>query len=109
MGGNGAAQHFSGFRVCGLFDLAGKVQVIPADDAVLDEPVAAFRDLLLFFFRLREFTGIANGDGTGKFIGQFDLVELLFDSLTQLDIIDVTQDEQRLDHLAEGFELLLLR
>ena len=29
-----------------------KVEIIPANDAVLDEPLAGFRHLLVFFFRL---------------------------------------------------------
>ena len=90
-------------------DLAREIEVIPADDTVLDEPVAAFRNLLLFFFRLREFTGAANSDGARKFIDQLDLVELLFNRLPQLYIIDITQDEIGFDDLAESFERLVKR
>lgn len=67
-----------------LFDLAGEVEIIPTDDAIFDETVAAFRDFLLFFFRLHEFTRVADGDGAGKFIGQLNLVELFFNCLSQI-------------------------
>ncbi|MDX6464950.1 MAG: hypothetical protein QOE55_8647, partial [Acidobacteriaceae bacterium] len=35
-----------------LFQLLRKIEIIPANDAVLDEPLAGYRHLLVFFFRL---------------------------------------------------------
>ena len=37
-------------------------------------------------------------------MGELDLVELVFDGLPQFDFVDVTQDENRLGDLAEGFQ-----
>ena len=51
-----------------------KIETIPADDAVLNEPVAGLGDLLLFLFDLRELSRVANGNGAGESIGQFNLV-----------------------------------
>jgi hypothetical protein len=39
-----------------------QVQVIPADDAILDEPFAGFGHLLVFLLRLQEFAWIADRD-----------------------------------------------
>jgi len=75
-----AAQIF--FRiVVGFVDFPGEVQIIPANDAVLDEAVTGFGDLLFFLLGLCKFAGIADGDGTGKAVGQFDFVELLLNGL----------------------------
>ena len=66
MGGDHAEHVFPGFGVIGFFDPAGEVEIVPADDAVLDEPVAGFGDLLFFLFGLGELTGIADGDSAGE-------------------------------------------
>jgi hypothetical protein len=39
-----------------------QVQVIPADDAILDEPFAGLGHLLVLLFRLQEFTRVADRD-----------------------------------------------
>ena len=59
-------------RFC-LGDFPAEIEIIPADDAVLDQPVAGFRDLLLFLFGLRELARIADGDSTGEAVGELDL------------------------------------
>ena len=74
----------------------------PADDAVLDQPVAGLRDLLLLLFGLGELTRVADGDGACEAVGQLDLVQLSFDGTAQVEIVDVAQDEQPLDDLSEG-------
>mgnify|MGYP003640524703 CR=1 FL=1 len=71
-----ATQVFSGFFIRGLFELVSEVEVVPTDDAVFDETVAGLGDLLFLFFGLGELAGIANGDGAGEAVGEFDLVEL---------------------------------
>lgn len=86
-----------------------KIEIIPADDAVFNEPVAGLGDLLLFLFDLRELSRVANGNGACEPIGQFDLVELLLDSLPQFQIVDIAQDEQGFDDLTERFEGLIKR
>jgi len=57
-----AQQVFFGYRVCGFFDLACQVEIVPADDAVFDQAVAGLCDLLFFLFGLRELAGIADGN-----------------------------------------------
>ena len=54
----------------------GEIQIVPADDAVLDESVAGFGDLLFCFFSLAKPTRITHGNGFGKTVGQFDFVKL---------------------------------
>ncbi len=56
---------------------------------------------MLFLFGLCELAGIADSNGAGEAIGEFDLVELLLDGLPQFDIIDIAQDKQRFDDLAD--------
>ena len=107
MCGNCAKHVFLGLRVRDLADPAGEIEIIPADNTVLDQPVAAFRNLLFLFFSLGEFARISDRDGAGEFVGQLDLVELFFDGLSQFDIIDVAQDEQGFDDLPEGFKCLV--
>jgi hypothetical protein len=102
-----AEQRLPGLGIVGLLDPAGEVEVIPADDAVLDEAVAGLGDLLLFLFGLGKLAGIADSHGSGEAVGQFDLVELALDGLAQVEIIDIAQDEQRLDDLPEGLERLV--
>ena len=94
MGGNRAQQFFLGFLVRRPFQLPFQVKVIPADDAVFDQPVAAFGDFLLFLFGLGVFVGVANSHRTGELIGQFHLVELLFNGLAEFGFIDIAEDEQ---------------
>jgi hypothetical protein len=45
-----------------------QVQIIPADDDVLDEPPAGFGDLLVLLFALNEFLVVAVRDGPGEFV-----------------------------------------
>ena len=74
-----------------LLEPSAEVQVVPADDGVLDQAVAAFGDLLCDFLALFEAAWIADGDGTGETVREFDLVELLLDGLAQFHLVDVAQ------------------
>ena len=75
-------------------ELVLEVEVVPADDAVLDQPVARLGDLLLFLLGLQEFARIADGHVAGEAVGQLDPAELLLDGLPQGQIIKVPQDKQ---------------
>ena len=90
-------------RGSGILELTGQVEIVPANDAVLDAPVAAFGDLLLDFLGMFETARISNRDGPGETVREFDLVELLLNRLAQFDLVDIAQYEQRLDDLTEGF------
>ena len=56
----------------GIFDLQllRQVEIIPADDAVLDEPLAGFLHLLVFFLCLQEFPRDAYRDSARKAVGE---------------------------------------
>jgi hypothetical protein len=71
----------------------GQIQIVPANDAAFYQAIADFRDLLFFLFRVGKLTWIANGHGSGKAVGQFDLVQLFFDGLAQGEVVDLAQDE----------------
>ncbi len=45
-----------------LGEFLRQVEVIPADDAILDEPFAGFGHLLVFLLRLQEFAWITDRD-----------------------------------------------
>ena len=58
----------SGLIVC-LGELLRQVQVIPADDAVLDQPLAAFGDFLFLLLRLNEFPRTTHRYGPRESVG----------------------------------------
>ena len=76
MGGDGLEESISDFQALGLRKPSGKIEIIPAYDAVPDEAITDFCVLLLLLFGLGKFTGISDGGGTGETVGQFDLIEL---------------------------------
>ena len=92
--------------LCGFHgaELVVEIEVIPTDNGVFDEPVAGLGNFLLLFFALQEFARAANGDGTREAVGELYPIELVFNCLTQGNIVEVAQNEQRLDDLAEGLQ-----
>ena len=52
--------------------------MIPANDAILDEPFARFGHLLVFLLRLQEFAWIADRDRARKGVNMLDAAEHLF-------------------------------
>ena len=104
-----AGKGFPHFSVRRSRETPGEIEIVPADDAVSDRPVARFGDLQFFLHGLAELARVPDGDGAGEAVRQLDLVELPFDGPAQVEIIDVAQDEQRLDDLSEGFERLVER
>jgi hypothetical protein len=66
-----------------------EVEVIPADDGVLDEPPAALSDFLILFLALNELLVVTVRDGPGEFIRALHLVQLLLDRLPELNVVDV--------------------
>jgi hypothetical protein len=59
--GHRLQQFFPFGRIIDLGEFLRQIQVIPADDAILDEPFAGFGHLLVFL-RLQEFAWIADRD-----------------------------------------------
>jgi hypothetical protein len=51
--GHHPRQFLSFGRIIDLGEFLREIQVIPADDAILDEPFAGFRHLLVFLLRLQ--------------------------------------------------------
>lgn len=102
MGGDGAQEALSSFGTLDPSQLGREIEIVPADDAVFDEAIAGLGDFLLLLFGVNELAGIADGDGSGEAIGELDFVELFLDSLPQLEVVDIAQDEQGLDDLTEG-------
>lgn len=95
------------FGVCGGLgcpEAHFEIEVVPADNRVLDQPVAGFGHLLILLQREYEISRAADGHGAREPIGQLDLVELGFDGHTQIDLVDVAKDEQGFDDPAERLE-----
>lgn len=90
-----------------LFDLSGEVKIIPADDGVPDQPVTGLCDLLFFLFGLGVFAWVSDCHGAGETVGEFDLVELFFDGLSERQPIDIAQNEEGFDDLPKGFQGLV--
>jgi hypothetical protein len=63
--GHGLQQFLPFGRIIDLGEFLRQIQVIPADDAILDEPFAGFGHLLVFLLRLQEFAWIADRESPG--------------------------------------------
>ena len=70
--------------------------MVPADDAVLDQPIAGLRDLLLPLFGLGEIARVSDDGGAGEAVGQLDLVRQSLDCLPQGKVIDAAQTNSNL-------------
>src|ERR1700724_1690209 len=90
-----------------LRQLLGYVEIVPADDAVLDKPIARFGHFLFLFFRLQKLTRIPYRHRPRETVYMFDSIEHSFDGDTQRRLVDHTQDEMTLQYLSEGFEGLI--
>ena len=100
-------QHFLLFVGLCHCNFSRQIEVILADYAVLDQSVAAFGDLLFELFGVFQTIWISNRDGAGEPVRQFDFAQLPLDGLAQVDLVDVAQDEHRLDDLADSLHRLI--
>ncbi len=94
-------------RILDLDECLRQVQVIPADDAILDEPFARLGHLLVFFLRLQKLARVADRDRAGKAVYMLDTVEDFVDRHAQHWLVNEAQDEQSLEWLTEGLEGLV--
>ena len=89
-----------------------QVGIIPANNAVLYEPVTPFSYLLFFSFGMFDASWISHRDRSGKAVRDSHLAELILNCLLKLNLINVAQDEYRLDDLSKCFhsriEIVLL-
>src|SRR5258708_26305319 len=70
-----------------------QIEVIPADDAILDEPFAGCGHLLVFLLRLQEFAWIADRDRAREGMDMLDAAEHLFNGHAQSRLVDHSQNE----------------
>jgi len=61
-----------------LADFLGEIQVIPADDRVLDQTPTSLGQFLFDLFAVQEVVLVAKRDGLGELIGILAFVQLLF-------------------------------
>jgi hypothetical protein len=64
-------------RIIDLGESLRQIQVISADDAILDEPFADFGHLLVFLLRLQEFAWIADRDRAREGVDMLNAAEHL--------------------------------
>ena len=62
-------------RFIDLGEFLRQIHVIPADDAILDEPFGGFGHLLVFLLRLQEFAWIADRDRAREGVDMLDAAE----------------------------------
>ena len=87
-------------RIIDLGEFLRQIQVIPADDAILDEPLAGFGHLVVFLLRLQEFTWIADRDPTkGGSTGAMIAKENERLSRSSLTTIPIGELEARFDYI----------
>ena len=80
-------------RIIDLGEFLRQIQVIPADDAILDQPFAGFGHLLVFLLRLQEFAWIADRDRAREGVDMLDAAEHLFNGHAQHWLVDHSQNE----------------
>jgi len=81
--GHGLQQFLPFGRIIDLGEFLRQIQVIPADDAILDEPFAGFGHLLIFLLRLQEFTWIADRDRAREGVDMLNCAEHFFNGHAQ--------------------------
>lgn len=81
-------------RVVDFSEFLRQIEVIPADDAVFDEPLARFGHLLIVFLALQELAWVADGHGAREAMHMLNAVEHLLDGHAQLRLVDEPQDEE---------------
>ena len=83
-----------GFSVC---DLLRQVQVIPANNRVLNEASATLNNFLLVLRLNIELLIVTKTDCSGKFVRQFNFAQFNFNDLSHLNIINIVQNKNSFD------------
>ena len=102
MGFDDVQQPFALYLGFCQFNFLRQVEVIPAHYAVPDQSIAAFCNRLIGLISVFQTIWISDRNGAGEPVRQFDFVQLLLNGLAHFDLVDVVQDEHRLDDLAES-------
>src|ERR1700694_1413687 len=92
-----------------LPDPVRQIEVVPADDGVLDQASAPLGNFLFHLFAVQELVVVTERDRLRELIGIFTFVELLFDCLSKLHVINDAQNKIRFWNFAELFERLIQR
>ena len=87
------SMEISPLSVALLGDFLTQVEVVPAYDGISHRPFAGSGNLLFLPVSLQDFTSLTDGNFTRKAVGVLDFVELLLDGLTELEIMDVAENE----------------
>ena len=92
--GHRIEKRLSAGRIPDLSQLLQQIEIVPAHDAFLDESLAGFCHLLIFFLSLQKLARIARRDGAREAFHVFNPVQLLFDGLAPHRIADELEDKQ---------------
>ena len=65
---NGFNQHCFASLIFLLGEDPGKIEIIPADDGILDQPSARLGNFLIFFLALDELVAVAERNGLGELV-----------------------------------------
>lgn len=82
-------------------DKLGRVNIVPADNRVLDEAFASFGDLLLDPVAVQKLVVVAERNCLRKLVRVLAFVELLLNRLPKLQDVDVAENEFGLPDSAE--------
>tara|TARA_B100000614_G_C14536533_1_gene488634 strand:- start:256 stop:618 length:363 start_codon:yes stop_codon:yes gene_type:complete len=101
------ATYLSALWTVHSIQLVRQIDIVPTDDSIFDQTIAAFGNFLLLFVSLGKFPWISDSDSPCELVGQLNLIELFFNGLAQIHIINVAQDQIGFYDLAERFECLI--
>ena len=81
-----------------------EIHIIPARHGIFDQAATPFFHLLCLFVHTEKSARGANGEGSGKRMRLFDFIELSGDLLSQLHVIEISQQKEGFENLPKGFQ-----
>jgi hypothetical protein len=90
-----------------LRNFLGQIEIIPADESVLEQTPTPFSEFLFDLFAIQEGVVVAERDGLRELMSIFAFVQLLFDRLPECHLINEAQQKVGLQNCAECFEGLI--